>query len=473
MMNASQAVLADTLYVDTFFRELSPVRLNHVAALHGVQSADLTAPFTYLELGCGMGRSTALHAACFPHAQFHACDINEQHVALAQQTARTWGVSNVAFHHAGFEQMESRDLPPFDFIVLHGVLSWVDEPAREALARVLARHLKPGGLVYVSYNCLPGWTVEMPLQRLLVELAQQAEGETWARAGRAVDQLVGLGGLRYFKDHPAAQLALEAYTRAPPGYVAHEFLSGQWTPFYSVDVADQMVALGLEPVGSATLVDNHPELVMDADAARVVAGMATPRLQQLAADFAVNRRFRRDVFARSPQRAAGADAQQLLTGMHVGCPQGTGHLSGAIRVPRGALHLQPAFMADLRALVDKGPVTLGEAAMALSGVNGQVAAVIRNLVYLLAAGALMPLVIPRAPPRPGGVGLDPVARTILSQVVSAGQPAVIPSPVLGTGVDVTVEEAQEILQCANLTAQAQAQNVQWQRLSALGMVVNG
>ncbi len=76
------------------------------------------------------------------------------------------------------------------------------------------------------------------------------------------------------------------------------FSNQTWEPFYSIDIADEMAEAETRYLGSATLVDNHPTLIVDDLAAEAVAKLPTPRQRQLAIDFATNQRFRRDVFVR-------------------------------------------------------------------------------------------------------------------------------------------------------------------------------
>jgi len=65
--------------------------------------------------------------------------------------------------------VERSDLPDFDFITLHGIYSWISPENRRTIVEFMRRKLKPGGIVYISYNCMPGWAGMMPLRRLLVE----------------------------------------------------------------------------------------------------------------------------------------------------------------------------------------------------------------------------------------------------------------------------------------------------------------
>src|SRR5689334_8645010 len=263
---AAHGYVTDTSYTDQFFRELAPAWLNYVAALNGAAPVAVDRPFVYLELGCGFGTTTVVNAGSYPRGEFHGCDIIPAHVEGGRRHAASFGVSNVTFHEADFEQLLARRLPACDFIVLHGVYSWVDDEARAAVRRVIDDRLKPGGLVYVSYNCLPGWASEAPLRKLLVEFSRPHDGDTAQRTAAALDALTAFSRARprYFKANPSALTAVEAWHKRDTEYVVHEFMNAAWQPFYAVDVADQLEAIGLRYVGSATLADNHPPLVLDA-----------------------------------------------------------------------------------------------------------------------------------------------------------------------------------------------------------------
>ena len=343
----SSGYVTDTPYADTFFRELSPAWLNYVAALHGVAPRPLDRPFSYLELGCGFGTSAVVNAATFPEGSFHACDLSDAHIDSARTYATRLGLTNIQLHARTFESLLDADLPRFDFIVLHGVYSWVDAVTRNVIRRLIARWLLPGGLVYVSYNALPGWSHELPLRRLLVEFASTSEGTAADRSESAATLINSLSGagLRYFTANPGAKSAVDAYTRGEGHYLAHEFMNAAWEPFYGVDVADGFAEIGLKPVGSATLADNHLPLVVDARAAEVISGLRTPRQQQLAVDFATNQRFRRDVFV--GEDASRPDARHIDS-MVIGCARDPGEIGVTLRVPRGEMRFQEPFIRDVR-----------------------------------------------------------------------------------------------------------------------------
>ena len=223
-LSGSSGYLVDAAYPDHFYRELSPVWIAYVAALGSTSSPDLTKPFSYLELGCGLGSSLVVNAAAYPQATFHGCDLNPEHIAGARRHAEVLGLRNVTFHELAFAALLEQPLPRFDFIVIHGVYSWVDDDVRASIRHVLEVLLVEGGLAYVSYNCLPGWANEAPLRKLIVELARPAEGDSVARARVALAALqpLSVSTLRYFKANPSAVTAVDAYAKRPASYVAHD-----------------------------------------------------------------------------------------------------------------------------------------------------------------------------------------------------------------------------------------------------------
>ncbi|MFV2090937.1 MAG: methyltransferase regulatory domain-containing protein, partial [Pseudomonadales bacterium] len=381
--------LDDSNYPTTYFRELSPSWLNYVVSLNGTKSVDLQRSFTYLELGCGHGYSSLIHAAAFPEGTFHACDINAAYIEAARSRASANVVDNIHFHNTSFKDLPGQNLPQFDFIVLHGVYSWVDEAVRQEIRALIRTCLNPGGLVYVSYNCLPGWSTEVPLRKLLVELARSSEGGTTRQIDHAVRELKRLSnaGLHYFAVNPSALDALETYQESSSGYLSHEFLNETWDPHFSVDVADEMEEAEVELIGSATLVDNHDPLLVSDSVVQSISELPTTRLKQLAMDFAVNRQFRRDVFVHPKSREPAPAG--VLGDVVVGCPGEVETIGATVQVPRGRFSFNTEFIAELQRLMQEGSRKLRDVILELDG-GRQSPDVARNLTYLIAAGALSP-----------------------------------------------------------------------------------
>lgn len=440
----------DVTFPDRFHRELSPAWLTYASVLGGARPKDLGKPFRYLDLGCGFAHSTVINAASFAHAEFHACDVNPAHIDAARRRAARLGIGNVVFHEASFEALLDKDLPPFDFIVMHGIYSWVDAGVRRTVRQLISRQLADEGLVYLSYNCQPGWSAEAPLRKLMLELTQAADGGIEARAASAIAGMRTLGNpsFRYFRDNPHTIHALQALVDSPVDYLAHEYLNRAWEVHYSVDVLDEMEAAGLAYAGSATLADNHPALLMDRQAAEAIAALPNARLRHLAEDFAANRRFRRDVFVRDAQasqtRQTPAQALRHLEQTAIGCATDIEQIDARVTIPRGALSFQAEFIADLRGLMRQGAMPVGEIVARLGANSRNRREILQNLLFLVASGTLTPFAhaggYDETGPRRAS---SPACAAALACGADEGASTFVPCETLGNGLAVSTEEAEQ------------------------------
>jgi SAM-dependent methyltransferase len=237
-----------------------------------------------------------------------------EHVAYGRRIAESAGVSNLAFHALDFAAAVDLDLPPFQYIVAHGVYAWIDDAARAAFRRFIARHLAPGGLVYVSYNSMPGWAADGPFQHLVLALSAHETGDSMQKfeaAAAAVQGLTKAGAAALAASGIASQWDDEK-SRRPRAYFAHEYLAPSWRPLYVDEMRREMAEAGLVPVGSATLRDNFDSFVLRSAARDALATIADADLRELARDYFLFQRFRRDVFGQAPARLDDEERRRRL-----------------------------------------------------------------------------------------------------------------------------------------------------------------
>jgi SAM-dependent methyltransferase len=124
-----------------------------VATLFGLHPAD-PATCRYLELGCGDGGNVVPMAYGLPGASFTGIDIAATAIAHAEELRRALGLDNLELRLADLVALG--ELGTYDFIIAHGVYSWIEPAARDALLAACRAHLAPHGVAYVSYDVLPG-----------------------------------------------------------------------------------------------------------------------------------------------------------------------------------------------------------------------------------------------------------------------------------------------------------------------------
>lgn len=136
------------------FAQTHPAHLATIAHVHGMTPAPTTA-MRVLELGCGRGGNLIPMALQCPGAELVGIDLSGRAIAHAKADAAELGATNVSFHHLDI-MTASAALGRFDYILVHGVYSWVPQMVRERILALFGELLTPQGIAYVSYNALPG-----------------------------------------------------------------------------------------------------------------------------------------------------------------------------------------------------------------------------------------------------------------------------------------------------------------------------
>jgi SAM-dependent methyltransferase len=271
-------------YTDHAYAESHPDRLRVVACLSGWDAPDVTRA-RVLELGCGRGGNLLPMAAGLPSATFVGLDRSPVQLAEARRIADESGLGNVQLVEGDVERL---DVPAaaFDYVVAHGVCSWVSPQARRALLRGMARALAPGGVAYVSFNVLPGWY-------------ERLAARNWLRSGVRTDTDPA-ASLRWLRDQVSPELA--AYRaqlaevarrlgQTDAAYAAHEYGAAEHHPQTVTDLLGEAAEAGLAYLGDALPGETALEVVPDA-ARDLARELDVARTQQLV-DFVRNTAFRR------------------------------------------------------------------------------------------------------------------------------------------------------------------------------------
>jgi SAM-dependent methyltransferase len=305
--------VADVPYTRRFFKELTPAWLDFTALICGFEPPRRDGGFHWCELGCGQGVSAALLAATHPAAHVFAIDMMPEHIAYGERLCRDAGIANATLLALDFAAANRREMPRFDYIVAHGVYTWVDETAKADLRRFIHRNLKPGGLVYLSYNSQPGWAADMPMQHLLAAFAERAEGDGLARFAEA-DRRVGAlaeAGAHGLRDGRIGSDWQRLRETLPPAYFPHEFLV-PWRPIAVTEMRRDMASIGLTPIGSATIRENVDPYMLHPKAREALAEFRDPDTRELVRDHFLAKQFRRDVFGLQPRRLNENLSRRLL-----------------------------------------------------------------------------------------------------------------------------------------------------------------
>lgn len=387
--------VADIPYVLGFKPMLAPAWLDFVALLGGMRPPARAEGFIWCDLGCGQGVTAAILAATHPNGEFHGIDAMPAHIEHAAGLAAEGEARNAHFHRADFAAALDLPLPRFDYIVAHGVYNWVDAATRAQLRRFIDRRLRSGGLVYISYNAMPGWTGDLPFQHLVRALADAGGGDSAARFAAAadfIDRLAAAGAPPLAASYTVRELR-ERPSDYRPGYLVHEFLHAGWQPLYVTELRRDVAEIGLMPVGSAILVENFDRWVLSRRARALIAEVGDPDLRELVRDFLIDQRFRCDVFARDATRIDAAEQHRLLFAAGLALMRPPGAIGYETATPAGRLEYDnPAARAVVGALGGGGRCLADLPA-------GDIAPrdLLANALALCAAGDVRPVETDRVP----------------------------------------------------------------------------
>ena len=141
-----------------------------------------------LEIGGASGGNLLAMAAAFPRSQFLCIEPSVPQVEEGRRHAAALGLENLRFDAASVEKLGRK--AQFDYVICHGVMSWVPPNVQEAIFRALGTCLAPNGVAIVSYKALPGWHAYRPLREILLRHCA-SEREPRARV-RLAREMLGL-----------------------------------------------------------------------------------------------------------------------------------------------------------------------------------------------------------------------------------------------------------------------------------------
>jgi SAM-dependent methyltransferase len=288
------------------YLQCAPEHIAAIAHVFGL-AAPPVATARVLELGCSSGGNLLPFAVRQPGARVLGLDLSGSHIERGQQAISRMGLANAELRQANLAELDPASLGRFDYIICHGLYSWVPPNVQEAMLDVCGRALAPEGVVYVSYNTYPGWkSREVIRDAMLLHSRDKANvAERLAHARAMVGFLKKVAAPQSLLSHTVDE-NLRILSRTGDDYLAHDYLEPYNLPCYFEQFVARAGAHGL-----AYLAEAEPSRMLPGNfgpqvAAALSASFADdPVKGQQYLDFAVNRTFRQSLLV-DAGRAAGA-----------------------------------------------------------------------------------------------------------------------------------------------------------------------
>jgi SAM-dependent methyltransferase len=440
MADWGSGYVTDTAYVHDFCRVQTPPMLALAALSGGVEApGGAGEALSYCDLGCGQGYTANLIAAANPAVQVLGVDFNPSHIANARALAGAAELSNVAFREASFEDLAADPtMPQFDIMAMHGVFSWISPQNRRALVALIGKRLKPGGLLYVSYDCMPGWAGVAPLRRIIARSFAPRPGlPSSAALERAIAYSDSLRAAepRFHRMFPNVEAQMERLKKTPRAYLAHELLTRDWEAFSFGEVANELAEAKLAYVGSAYLTDSVDRVNFTEAQQTFLASLEDSMLREETRDMLLGRQFRRDVFAKGVTatnqrriRARWLDTRFAMTSLEK-------NVDMTFETPLGKLQLRPDVHGPLIDILHKGPVTLRGAIEGLPEATTNWGSITDAIKVLVGRGDLQPA-LPAAGDEARAASVRAFNGAVLERAMESAEFSYLASPVTGGAVRV-------------------------------------
>lgn len=302
--DVQQTIYSELGYKSMPFPYTTPATLEAYAALVGI-SAPNPNTARVLELGATYGGNIISQALFNPNATFVGIELSQEQVEKGNEVIANAGLTNVSLVQSDIASIGS-EIGTFDYIIAHGVYSWVDDGVKDALLRLIDEHLAEDGIAYISYNTYPGWhTMEEVRQLMMFSNRDKPQFNHKEKVlhGKTIGSIVGSQILKYdnLKERNSKFLgALRSVMQKKEYYVGHDHLEPNNDPVYFYQFNDHLGAHNL-----AYLCDADLTLSMvrsfDADIADTLDKLALNDhvAQEQYLDFMLDTTFRKSIICKA------------------------------------------------------------------------------------------------------------------------------------------------------------------------------
>lgn len=390
MTDWTAGYVADIGYTYGYYAELNPQRVKLAFIHNGWVFPEVGAA---CELGFGQGMSAAIHAAASV-AQWHGTDFNPAQAGFAQDLVKA-SATNAHLYDEAFDEFCNRaDLPDFDYIGLHGIWSWISDDNRQVIVDFVRKKLKVGGVLYISYNTLPGWAAFAPMRHLMTEHAEVLGSEGGGivrRIDGALDFAEKLLDTNpaFSRANPQVSERLHKMKEHSRHYLAHEYFNRDWHPMHFATMADWLESAKVQFACSANYLDAVDAINLTPEQQDFLKEIPDPMFRETTRDFMVNQQFRKDYWVKGARKLSKLEQAEALRAQKVILTTPRADVSLKIIGALGEANMNESVYAPILDLLEDHKVkTLGQIELAVKDKGIAIAQVTQAMMVLTGAGHL-------------------------------------------------------------------------------------
>lgn len=304
-------------YTYQFFGDWSPTILTLACLQRGIKPPKIKIA---CELGFGQGISMNL-LACANEIDWFGTDFNQRQAQFSSDLSKLSN-NNASIYNFSFEEFSLvENLPKFDLIVVHGILSWVPVENQKILSNFIHDHISDNGLVFISYNSRPGSDAFKPAQYLMNKFRRMLTVDDCVPEELMKTTLNWMNDLHkvnpaYLNAFPVISTRMELIKNQDLTYLVHEFFNDVWATFYFSEMAN-IIGSGLSYLGQSNYLDDVVNLNFTADQLNFINSITDDSLKQDVKDSIVNRQFRKDLWIKSPIKITSEELSEFVNSSSV------------------------------------------------------------------------------------------------------------------------------------------------------------
>lgn len=303
MSSWSAGYNVDVDYTYGYYAPLNPARTTIPFLLSGIAPPNFA---NCCELGFGQGISLNIHNASTTQ-NWWGTDFMPNQVAFAEFLNNSCDKRPTLSDDSFAEYIDRTDLPKFDYIGLHGIWSWISDANRGNIAKFIERHLNVGGVVYMSYNSLPGWSDFVSVRDILIEHADRMSPDALGIVDKISSAKTFLKNLidtdpKFLAAIPSIKGRLDKLENSPGNYLVHEFFNSDWCPMHFSDVCGQLERSKLDWACSADYKSYFDFINLSSDQTKLLAEISDRSFKETVRDYITNQQFRMDYWVRGAVR---------------------------------------------------------------------------------------------------------------------------------------------------------------------------
>lgn len=390
MSDWTAGYVADIGYTYGYYSELNPQRIKLAFLNQGLVFPEVG---TACELGFGQGLSANVHAAASV-TQWHGTDFNPSQASFAQDLAAASGASAKLYDEAFADFTKRPDLPAFDYIGLHGIWSWISDENRQVIVDFIRKKLKVGGVLYISYNTLPGWAAFAPMRHLMTEHAEVLGSDGHGIVSRIdgaldfAEKLLATNPL-FSRANPLVGDRLQKMKEHSRHYLAHEYFNRDWHPMHFATMAEWLDGAKVQFACSAHYLDHIDAVNLSAEQQAFLKEIPDPMFRETTRDFMVNQQFRRDYWVKGARKLNALEQAEAIRTQKVILTSHRADVSLKVTGALGEADMSEAVYAPiLDLLADHKARTLGQIEQGVKDKGIVFAQVIQAVMVLTGPGHL-------------------------------------------------------------------------------------